>query len=127
MSLKSTPKKSMYFATDLNKNQAHQFIQQVQPDAGTEHLAAIKLALSFTPEVMYVLTDSGDPKLTPRELAEIEKRNGGRTRIHCIEFGVGKELNGDTSNFLKKLAQQNGGAHRYVDIMDAVRKPNERR
>lgn len=122
MALKSTPKRQMYFATDLNKTAAHQFIQGIQPDAGTEHLSAIKLGLSFSPEVMYVLTDSGDPKLTPRELDEIHKRNGGRTRIHCIEFGIGKELNGDSSNFLKKLARQNDGTHRYVDVIEIMRK-----
>jgi hypothetical protein len=121
MSLRSVPKKQLYFATDLNKNNAQRFVQQIQPDAGTEHLSAIKLGLSFNPEVMYVLTDSGDPKLTPRELDEIQKRNGGRTRIHCIEFGVGKELNGDSSNFLKKLARQNDGTHRYVDVLELSR------
>lgn len=121
MSLKHTPKKGMYFATDLNKTAAQQFIQQVDPDLGTEHFTAIMLALSFTPEVMYVLTDSGDP-LTPRQLDDIEKRNRGRTRIHCIEFGVGKELTVDTSNFLRKLSRQNDGTHRYVDVTESARR-----
>lgn len=119
MSLKSTPKKQMYFATDLNKSAAHQFIDQVDPDLGTEHLTAIVQGLRFTPEVMYVLTDSGQPILSPSELDKIQRTNGGRTRIHCIEFGVGKELNGESVNFLKKLAKQNDGTHRYVDVTES--------
>lgn len=122
MSLKNTPKKQMYFATDLNKSAAHQFIQRVDPDLGTEHLTAIKLGLGFTPEVLYLLTDSGEPVLSPRELDEIQHRNGGRTRIHCIEFGIGKELNGPSNNFLKKLSQQNDGTHRYVDVSESGRR-----
>ena len=122
MTLKRSPRKQLFFATDLNKASARQFIQQIEPDLGTHHMEAIKLGLSFRPEVMYVLTDSGDPKLTPRELEEIQRKNGGRTHIHCIEFGIGPELFGDGSNFLEKLAAQNDGTHRYVDVTELSRK-----
>jgi Ca-activated chloride channel family protein len=125
MRLKSAPKKQLYFATDINKNAARQFINGIEPDSGTQHLDAIKLALSFGPEVVFVLTDSGDPVLTPRELDEIQRKNGGRARIHCIEFGIGSEL-GNTHNFLKKLAHQNDGTHRYVDVTEFSRPPRER-
>ncbi len=115
MTLRSAPKKQLYFANDLNKQGARQFIQQVQPDLGTRHLDAIKLGLAFSPDVMFVLTDSGDPQLSAAELDQISRRNSGRTRIHCIEFGIGPELNG-VRNFLNKLAQQNDGTRRYVDV-----------
>jgi len=121
MTLRSAPKRQLYFATDVNKQGARQFIQQIEPDLGTRHVDAIKLGLSFGPEVMFVLTDSGDPQLTPRELDEIARRNGGRTRIHAIEFGVGAELKGMTANFLVKLSRQNDGTHRYVDVMQFAR------
>ncbi len=121
MSLKSAPKRQLYFATDLNKTSAQQFIQSIEPDLGTQHIDAIKLGLSFGPEVMFLLTDSGEPRLTPRELDDIQRRNGGKTRIHCIEFGIGAELSND-ANFLKKLARQNGGTHRYVDVSQFSRK-----
>jgi Ca-activated chloride channel family protein len=122
MSLKSAPKRQLYFATDLNKTAARQFIQSIEPDLGTMHFDAIKLALSFNPEVMFVLTDSGDPKLQPRELDDIQRRNAGKTHIHCIEFGIGPELAGDNGNFLKKLAARNGGTYRYVDVTQFSRK-----
>jgi Ca-activated chloride channel family protein len=122
MTLRSAPRKQLYFATDFNKQWARQFINQIQPDLGTHHLDAIKLGLSFGAEVMFVLTESGDPQLTPRELAEIERRNAGRTRIHSIEFGVGPELKGAGLNFLVKLANQNDGTHRYVDVTQFSRR-----
>jgi Ca-activated chloride channel family protein len=122
MTLRSAPKKQLYFATDVNKQGARQFINQIQPDLGTHHFDAIILGLSFSPEVMFVLTDSGQPELTPRELADINRRNAGRTRIHCIEFGVGPELKGAGSNFLVRLAERNGGTHRYVDVTQFSRR-----
>lgn len=121
MTLRSAPKKSLYFATDVNKQGARQFIQQIQPDLGTQHLDAIKLGLSFGPEAMFLLTDSGDP-LSPKQVAEIARSNSGKTRIHCIEFGVGPELKGAGSNFLAKLAGQNTGTHRYVDVTQFSRR-----
>lgn len=118
MRFKNASKWQLFFATDLNKNLARQFIQSIDPDLGTRHIDALKLGLSFGPEVMYLLTDSGEPRLTASELDEVRRRNGGKTRIHCIEFGVGPDLPAvaDGSNFLKKLASQNGGTHRYVDV-----------
>jgi Ca-activated chloride channel family protein len=122
MSLKGAPKRQLYFATDVNKAAARQYMQQIEPDLGTRHLDAILLGLGFGPEVMFVLTDSGDPKLTARDLNEIQRRNGGKTHIHCIEFGVGPKLPGESLNFLEKLASQNNGTHRYVDVTEFSRK-----
>jgi hypothetical protein len=116
MRLKGGGAKQLHFATDVNKAAARQYMQQITPDGGTGHRDALLLSLSFGPEVMYVLTDSGEPKLKPRELEEIQRKNAGRTHIHCIEFGEGPELISDSANFLKKLAAQNGGTHRYVDV-----------
>lgn len=121
LSLKSVPKQHLYFATDLNKTAAQQFINSIEPDLGTKHLDALMLGLSFGAEVMFVLTDSGEPALTPSELDQIQRRNGGKTRIHSIEFGIGEDLPG-VSNFLKKLAEKNGGTHRYVDVTQFSRK-----
>lgn len=122
MSLKNAPKKPLYFATDHNKIEAHQFVQGIPPDGGTVHLLAIMQALKYSPEVMYVLTDSGEPRLSAGELDEIKRRNGSRTHIHCIEFGIGPALRGETGNFLQKLAHDNDGVCRYVDITAAARR-----
>lgn len=105
----------MAFATEVNKTFARQYIVGVQPDLGTDHLPAIKLALRLTPDVIFFLTDADEPQLTNGELLEIQRLNQGRTRIHTIEFGRGAAL-GNQLNFLQKLAQQNGGTHRYYDV-----------
>ena len=55
------------------------------------------------------------PRLSPSDLEQIRKRNGGKCQIHTIEFGKWGDLTQD-DNFLKKLARQNGGQHRYRDV-----------
>lgn len=116
--LRNRGQAELLFATEVNKTQARQYIAGVEPDLGTDHLPALKLALRLNPEVLFFLTDADEPQLSPGELNEIRQLNQGRTRIHTIEFGRGAAL-GDTVNFLKKLASQNGGTYRYHD----VRKP----
>ncbi|ADG68823.1 von Willebrand factor type A [Planctopirus limnophila DSM 3776] len=107
-------KASLWFATEINKTLATQQISAVQPDRGTQHLPALKLALKFSPEVIYFLTDADEPELTSIERKELIRLNQGRSRIHTIEFGQGPELK--TENFLKKVARENGGSYRYEDV-----------
>ncbi|MBA4030837.1 MAG: hypothetical protein C0478_08090 [Planctomyces sp.] len=107
-------KAALWFATEINKTLATQQISAIQPDRGTQHLPALKLALKFSPEVIYFLTDADEPELTSIERKELIRLNQGRSRIHTIEFGQGPELN--TENFLKKVARENGGSYRYEDV-----------
>lgn len=106
----------LLFATEVNKALARQYISGQEPDLGTDHMPALKLALKIGPEVIFFLTDAQDPQLSSGELDEIRRLNQGRTRIHAIEFGKGPQLSDDAVNFLVKLAQQNGGTHRYYDV-----------
>jgi hypothetical protein len=102
-------------ATEVNKARARQFIDSQQPQLGTNHLDALELALSQKPDVLFLLTDADIPRLTAPDLDRIRKQNGGKCQIHTIEFGKGGDLTVD-DNFLKKLARQNGGQHRYRDV-----------
>lgn len=102
------------FATEINKELAHAFIKAIVPDSGTDHLPALKEALSFAPDVIFFLTDADEPKLRPRQLKEIRRRNRSNTRIHTVEFGIGPPLGEET--FLKTLARMNGGSYDYVDV-----------
>ncbi len=104
----------MQWATEINRTLARQFISSIQPDGGTDHVPALKKALRYQPEHLFFLTDADQPQLSARELHEIKTLNGGRTRIHCVEFGKGPELAAD--NFLKKVARDNGGTYRYRDV-----------
>src|SRR5262249_13921365 len=128
MELKSGSRNSFYSASDSVKRNVEGFVRQIVPELGTRHFEAIQLALNLSPDVLFLLTDSGDPNLTPQELDEIRRRNGGRTHIHCVEFGVGPDLSGDADhNFLRKLANQNAGTHCYIDVAELSAEQDERR
>lgn len=107
-------------ATDVNRNLTKRFIGTVRPRMGTRHVPALTRALALNPDVIFFLTDAQEPSLSAAELDDIKKMNRGGARIHCIEFGKGKELNLD--NFLKKLARQNGGTHGYRDVTKLLQK-----
>lgn len=114
MSLRGDEKPQLYWATDVNRTLARGFIAGIEADSGTDHMPALIQAFRFNPEVIYFLTDAQEPQLRAPDLAEISRRNQGRSRVHCIEFGKGPEISAD--NFLKRLARQTGGSYGYRDI-----------
>lgn len=103
----------LVFGTDQNKTLAERFIGGVTADGGTEHEEALERALGMSPDVVFFLTDADEPRLTPKQLARIERLNKGAV-INAIEFGYGPRSQSDS--FLVKLAQQNAGHHVYVDV-----------
>lgn len=103
------------FATELNRTLAGQFIQGISPEEGTSHSPALRKALGYSPEHIFLLTDGADPGLSSKELDSIKRLNRGRTQIHCIEFGLGSPVPGYTS-FMMTLAKDNGGTYRYIDV-----------
>lgn len=102
----------MMFGTDDNKQRAERWASSLIADGGTDHMAALRLALGLGPDVIFFLTDADDPQLTEGELARITRLNHGSV-INTIEFGVGPSRGG---NFLVRLAKLNGGQHVYVDV-----------
>ena len=114
--LKQDSKPMLTYATELNKTLARQQIAGIQPGAGTSHFPALELALKLHPDVIFFLTDAAEPAMSPSDLEKVKRLNGGRAHIHSIEFGVGPELVEYTSNFLRRLPQQNGGTYRYHDV-----------
>ncbi len=101
-------------ATPANLRVAEHFMKGIQPDAGTDRLAAVTQAFSFDPDVIYLLTDADDPEMSAQDLWEIRRGNKRKAAIHVVEFGVGADLGQDS--FLKRLARQNGGQHYYRDL-----------
>ncbi len=108
---------SLVFATDQNKLLARRFVESIKATGGTEHESALTMALKLRPDVIFFLTDADEPVMTPVQLERIARRNGGRTSIHTIEFGVGPPARRD--NFLRRLAQENAGQYVYVDVTRA--------
>jgi hypothetical protein len=103
----------LVFATESNKALAADFVRQVHAFDGTRHLDALRLALRLAPDVVFFLTDAGEPQLSVAGLETFRQLNAG-TVINAIEFGVGPDPGGD--NFLVRLARQNDGQHVYVDV-----------
>jgi hypothetical protein len=101
------------FGTEQNKAEVRRFINSVESDGGTDHEEAVMMAIRMHPDVIFLLTDADDPKLSTRQLARIERLGAGII-IHTIEFGTGAQR--DANNFLVRLAKQSGGEHAYVDV-----------
>lgn len=103
----------LVFATDQNKGEARRFIEGIKPSGGTDHQAALEMALNLAPDVVFFLTDANEPAMTASQLARIARRNGGAV-INAIEFGQGASPGSE--NFLTRLARENAGGYTYVDL-----------
>jgi hypothetical protein len=103
----------MLFGNEQDKRLAEDFIRGVTPDGSTAHLQALQLALQMNPDVIFFLTDADEPRMTAGELAQVARWNKGAT-INAIEFGSGPAAGRD--NFLRRIAEQSGGQHRYIDV-----------
>ena len=104
----------MWWGNQRGKTLAKRFVRAISAVGGTEHVAALQMALRLKPDVIFFLTDANEPRLSQRELDRLRRINGGSTAIHTIEFGYG--IGSSRDNFLKRLAQDNGGQHAYVNI-----------
>ncbi len=106
-----------YFAaSEANIRLAAQFIAEVQPDDGTDHVPALSLALGLRPDAIFFLTDGGRPGLNRAELDEIRRLNQARCRIHCIQFDQHDETDSAGADlFLQTLARENRGEFRLRD------------
>lgn len=109
----------MFFATDENKQLAREYVRSITAAGGTGHVEALEFALRMGPDVIFFLTDAGEPGLSARQLGDLHRKNRAAAVIHTIEFGSGPFSGGD--NFLVQLARQNAGQHVYVDV---TRLPN---
>lgn len=103
----------LMFATEQNKALAAQFVRNVPAANGTKHMEPLRLALRLAPDVIFFLTDAGEPQLSAGDLESLRRLNAG-TVINAIEFGVGPDPGG--YDFLAQLARENDGQHVYVDV-----------
>ena len=101
-------------ATEANKDRLIKRVQEVTANGQTEHHFGLLAALRLKPEVIFLLTDGGEPALAPGQLQLLRKLAAGQTAIHCAKFGRGKEAVSD--HFMKRLAAENGGSYVYCDL-----------
>jgi hypothetical protein len=101
-------------ATVENRKEADKFLHGLVAFSATQHEMALMAGLRLSPDVIFLLTDGGDPPLDAGAVRRITERNGKRTSIHCIVFGRGAEPT-DVQGF-RALVAANGGAYGYVDL-----------
>lgn len=101
-------------ADEPNKQRLVQFVADTAAYGQTEHLRGLLAALKLKPEVIFLLTDGGEPLLDNAQLRSIRESAGGRTSIHCLHFGRGPAPEGE--HFLQRLAAENRGSYVYIDM-----------
>jgi Mg-chelatase subunit ChlD len=103
------------FASDANKDAAKKLIESIKADGGTNHEAALAMAMKFRPDVIFLLSD-GDPEddISKDELVRLNKINFGAAIINVIQFSAEPKKG---ENRLINLAKESGGEHSYVDIL----------
>jgi hypothetical protein len=104
-------KLSLHSASEANKEAAKQFIENIRPAGGTDHLAALKTALKLSPDVIFFLSDA-EGGFTADEIFEISRRNYSRAIINTIEFG--ERRSNDRS--LEAIARNSGGKYIFKNI-----------
>lgn len=115
------PANQLIAATDQDKVKALEWIRDnIVPQGRSNPLAAIELAMSHKPDVVFILsegiTGSGEFEIDQRDLlAKLNQLNpvdaaSGRrkTQINCIQF-----LDVDPLDTLKMIAQEHGGPNGY--------------
>lgn len=105
----------MFPGTDENKRSAIGYVRRMQPDGSTEHLSALRMALSMNCDVIFFLTDADQPALSQKDLDDLTDRAERiGAVIHTIQFGTGS--NQGTGAWIAELAERTHGKYRYVDV-----------
>ena len=97
-----------------NINLVNKFFDGLAAFGGTDHEMGIIAALRYKPDVIFFLTDGGDPYLNQAQISGLKKYCGERTSIYSVQFGFGPLQ--EKQNFMTRLAQETSGDFHYVDM-----------
>jgi len=106
--------RSLLPATDDNKRAVAGFLATKAALGATGHEGALLSVLRLEPDVIFLLTDGGDPELKDHQLRSLAKIAGGHTKICCLHFGAGPLQ--QPGHFLQRLAALTGGEYGYIDV-----------
>jgi hypothetical protein len=101
-------------ASDENKAAIVRFVANLSAAGPTEHERGLRAALALKPEVIFLLTDGGDPHLKPAQIRTIADLAGTRTTIHSLHFGRSKEDEAPADHFLRRLATTTRGSYTFI-------------
>jgi len=103
-------------ATDENKAKLVKFISELADFGQTEHERGLLAALRLKPDVIFLLTDGGDPHLRPGQTGFLAEQTVGQTSIHCLHFGTGSADAVPADHFLRRLAAETGGSYGFITV-----------
>ncbi len=84
----------LFQGDEQSKERGIQFVRNISADGGTEHVAALQMALNLGPDVLFFLTDA-DSSPSAREMQRLQDRAArGGTTLHSIQFGSGPSRDG---------------------------------
>ena len=106
--------RKLLVANDQNKRLVKEFFEGLGAFGATNHFYGLIAGLDLKPDVLVFMTDGGSPALSPHQLKRVRQMAGKRTELHCIQFGSGPLQ--ESNNFMKKLAKQNRGSFRYINV-----------
>lgn len=103
-------------ATDENTAKLVKYVEELGDYGQTEHERGILAALRLQPDVIFLLTDGGDPHLRPGQVSFLAEQATGQTSIHCLHFGTGTEDAVPKDHFLRRLAAETGGSYAFIAV-----------
>jgi hypothetical protein len=95
-----------------HRRAAAQLLEAVRAEGSTDHVAALRRALSLHPDTIFLVTDADE--LTAAQVRALTLLNHGRAAIHTIELRNGESAREDAP--LSLLARSNRGTCRTVLI-----------
>ena len=100
-------------ATLENKRKVFDAIAAIIPSGQTQPLSAIQTALSYKPDVLFLLSDGDFGEQNRRITSTIKRKNKNReTIINTILFVY--DTMGDGQRVLRSIAEDNGGVYKHV-------------
>ncbi|CAH2275549.1 inter-alpha-trypsin inhibitor heavy chain H2 [Pelobates cultripes] len=130
-------KEELVYASDLEKEDAKQYVQRIQPNGGTNINEALLRAIFILKEAsdlgmleansvsLIVLVSDGDPTVGELKLSKIQKnvKTHNRDDFSLHSLGIGFDVDYD---FLERLAQENNGmAQRIYGNQDTAAQMKE--
>lgn len=113
-----TSTKELVSATEQNKRLIDKFMGGLAAFGATNHFSALSSALNRGPDVIFLLTDGGEPTLSAGQMVQLVRKARQRTTIHCIQFG--RRPSDGEDNFMRRLAAETGGSYRYLNVSQAT-------
>jgi hypothetical protein len=99
----------LWQASAQAKAAAGEWLHHLRAEGGTDHLCAIRAALSLRPDVIYWLTDGAD--LTTAEIESVTRSNKLKVAINTVSMGLGNRAE---SQPLQRVAVTNRGLFRQL-------------